>query len=80
MRVTIKKWGNSASVRIPAAIMQAAHLRLDEDVEVWEEDGRIMIEPARPAAYDLSQLLDGITSANMHSEVDYGDPVGKELL
>jgi len=28
--------GNSASVRIPAALMQAAHLQLDEDVEVWK--------------------------------------------
>ncbi len=28
MRVTVKKWGNSASVRIPAAIMEAAHLKV----------------------------------------------------
>ena len=29
MRVIVKKWGNSASVRIPAAIMDAAHLRTE---------------------------------------------------
>lgn len=80
MRVTVKKWGNSASVRIPAAVMQAAHLQLDDDVEVREEDGRIVIEPIRPAKYDLSQLLAGITPDNLHSEEDYGAPVGKELL
>jgi antitoxin MazE len=80
MRVTVKKWGNSASVRIPAAIMQAAHLQLDEDVEVREEDGRIVIEPIRRAKYDLSQLLAGITPDNLHSETDFGAPVGKELL
>ncbi len=80
MRVTIKKWGNSASVRIPASVMQAAHLQLDEDVEVREEDGRIVIEPVRPALYDLSLLLDGITADNMHTEVDFGAPAGKELL
>jgi antitoxin MazE len=45
MRTVVKKWGNSASVRIPAAIMQAAHLDLDEAVEVREESGRIVIEP-----------------------------------
>ena len=32
MRVIVKKWGNSASVRIPAAIMDAASLKLDETV------------------------------------------------
>ncbi|PYU68335.1 MAG: PbsX family transcriptional regulator, partial [Acidobacteria bacterium] len=26
MKTVVKKWGNSASVRIPAAIMEAAHL------------------------------------------------------
>jgi len=42
----VKKWGNSASVRIPAAIMEAAHLDLDDAVDVREESGRIVIEPA----------------------------------
>ena len=48
MRVIIKKWGNSASVRIPVAIMQAANLSLDETVDVREEGGRIVIEPVYP--------------------------------
>ena len=39
MRTVVKKWGNSASVRIPAAVMQAAHLDLDEAVDVCEESG-----------------------------------------
>jgi antitoxin MazE len=45
MRVTVKKWGNSASVRIPAAVMEAAHLTLDEVVDIREEGGTIVIEP-----------------------------------
>lgn len=80
MRVTIKKWGNSASVRIPASIMEAAHLKLDEAVEVREEDGRIVLEPVRAAKYTLSDLVSGITVENTHAEVDFGLPVGKEVL
>ncbi|EGV20421.1 AbrB/MazE/SpoVT family DNA-binding domain-containing protein [Thiocapsa marina] len=80
MRVTVKKWGNSASVRIPAAIMEAARLTLDETVDIREEGGCIVIEPIRPKGYDLARLLDGITPANLHSEVDFGGPVGKEAL
>lgn len=53
----VKKWGNSASVRIPAAVMQAAHLDLDEAVDVREESGRIVIEPAERKEYDLAELL-----------------------
>lgn len=80
MRVLIKKWGNSASVRIPAAIMEAAHLELDTPVEVREEGGRIVIEPLRQPEFSLEELLAGITPDNIHEEVDFGMPVGKEAL
>lgn len=80
MRTMVKKWGNSASVRIPAAIMQAANLSLDEPVDVREESGRIVIEPAQRKEYDLTELVKGITRENLHDEVDFGKPVGKEAL
>jgi antitoxin MazE len=80
MRVIVKKWGNSASVRIPAAIMEAASLRLDETVDVREEGGRIVIEPIRPDIYDLDLLLADITPENLHTEVSFGPAVGKEAF
>ena len=80
MRVIIKKWGNSASVRIPVAIMQAANLSLDETVDVREEGGRIVIEPVYPGEYDLARLLAGITKKNLHTEVSFGPAVGKVRL
>jgi antitoxin MazE len=76
----IKKWGNSASVRIPAGIMEAARLSLDTPVDVREEAGRIIIEPIMQDEYDLASLLSGITPSNLHGEVSFGAPVGKELL
>ncbi len=78
MRTMVKKWGNSASVRIPAAVLQAAHLDLDEPVDVREESGRIVIEPVRRKEYDLAELVKGITRGNLHEEVDFGSPVGRE--
>jgi len=80
MRLTVKKWGNSASVRIPAAIMEAAHLMIDDVVDIREEGGSIVIVPVRPRVYDLAELLAGITPENLHAEVDFGGPVGTEAL
>jgi antitoxin MazE len=80
MRTVVKKWGNSASVRIPAAIMQAAHLDLDQAVDVREESGCIVIEPAQREEYDLAELVKGITRENLHDEANFGKPVGKEAL
>ena len=80
MRTNIKKWGNSAAVRIPSSIMQAARLKLDETVDVREQDGQIVIKPIRSGKVDLAQLLAGITPANLHGGIEFGDPIGKELL
>ena len=78
MKAVVKKWGNSASVRIPAAVLQAAKLRLDDSVDVREECGRIVIEPVARKEYTLSELLKGITPENVHEEADFGGPRGKE--
>lgn len=75
MITCVKKWGNSASVRIPAVIMQAAHLHLDQMVTIREEEGRIVIEPVQ----ELSILLAAITQSNQHDEIDVGNSVGKEV-
>ncbi|MEO8049771.1 MAG: AbrB/MazE/SpoVT family DNA-binding domain-containing protein [Acidobacteriota bacterium] len=79
MKATVKKWGNSAAVRIPASLMEAMHLNLDEVVEVREEKGRIVIEPVRPKTYSLNELLKGITAKNLHHTVDFGPSIGKEV-
>lgn len=75
----VKKWGNSASVRIPAAVMEAARLHLDQPVDVREEAGRIVIEPIREETYDLDALVAGITDENRHGAADMGRPVGREV-
>ena len=79
MKTTVKKWGNSAAVRIPAAVMQAMRLDLDETVDIREEAGRIVIQPVREKAYDLRNLLERITVKNQHHALDFGPPVGNEV-
>ena len=78
MRAIVKKWGNSASVRIPAADMQAVQLQLNDAVDVREEAGRIVIEPVRVKEYDLNEMLKRIKPENLHQEVEFGRPIGKE--
>ncbi len=79
MKASVKKWGNSAAVRIPASVMHAVQLELDDVVDVREAAGRIVIEPIRRKTYDLNELLKRITSKNRHEAVDFGPPSGKEV-
>lgn len=75
----LKKWGNSPAVRLPVAIMEAAALQIEQQVQIRAELGRIVIEPVieQPS---LEQLLAGITDENLHGEIDFGGPQGQELL
>lgn len=70
----VRKWGNSAAVRLPANIIEASCLQLDQLVEIQEEGGRITITPA----LTLEALVSGITDDNRHGEIDFGQPVGGE--
>ena len=78
MRVLVKQWGNGASVRIPAGVMHAARIELDQAVDVREADDRIIVEPIRTREYDLLALVAGMTDENRHEEIDFGRPAGKE--
>lgn len=78
MRVQVKKWGNSASVRIPASVMAAAALKIDQPVDVHEEGGRVIIEPVTAPTYELDGLLDRMTPDTFPEEMDFGPAVGNE--
>ncbi|MBI6621543.1 PbsX family transcriptional regulator [Pseudomonas corrugata] len=82
MQVTIKKWGNSPSLRIPVAVMKSANLSLDSVVDVRVENGCVVIEPVyqQEMGFGLEALIAGITPNNLHAEVSFDSPVGKEAL
>lgn len=76
----MRRWGNSIGVRIPAGILTELNLSAEKKVDVRAEAGRIIIEPIIDSQETLEQLLGQITPDNVHSEIDFGQPVGKELL
>jgi antitoxin MazE len=79
MRTKIQKWGNSLAVRIPKPIAQDLGITSESDVEMSVQDGTLVLAPAR-RRYSLEELVDGITPANRHDEIDLGPPMGRELL
>ena len=85
MRGIVKKWGNSAAVRIPSSVLRAARLGLEQAVEVREESGRIVIEPVRHRPkYTLEELVaqcDPTWSPPVEDREWLDDlPVGNEVI
>ena len=80
MKTSIGKWGNSPAIRIPNALMREAQLSNKQQVNILVSRGRIIIEPLRDPEYSLDELVSQISAANLHDEVDFGEPVGKEIF
>ncbi len=74
----MKKWGNSAAIRLPVSLMKSISIDVDSEVNITEDKGRIIIEPVKKQKYILSDLLAEITEENLQSEIDFGREVGDE--
>ncbi|HBB30270.1 MAG TPA: AbrB/MazE/SpoVT family DNA-binding domain-containing protein [Cyanobacteria bacterium UBA8803] len=79
MVTTVAKWGNSLAIRIPQNLAKEIHLYEGAEISLDLVDGTIVIKPRSRKRYSLDKLLDGITPENLHSEIDSGISVGKEL-
>ena len=76
MTVKIKKWGNSYGVRLPKKILDLLHLKEESQLELEIHNGKLIITPKRT----LESMLAQINEKNIHQEIDFGTPQGKELL
>lgn len=74
------KWGNSIGVRIPKDLAYKTGIDVDSTVEIEEADGGVIIKPVETKQYSLRELVKGITPRNRHGEIDFGRPVGKEII
>ena len=75
MRTNIQKWGNSLGVRIPKHLAEQLALQENITVDVCIENGRIVIQKDK---YNLQNMLDLITSENIHSSEFDDKAIGSE--
>jgi antitoxin MazE len=80
MRTEVKKWGNSAVIRIPKLLLLECNLSVESPVDMRVENGRIIVDPIEMPEYNLDDLLAGVIPENLHEEIDFGAPVGKEII
>lgn len=78
---TLQKWGNSAGVRLPKDVIRATGLEIDDELVITTKGKSVILTPQKKSAVklNLKELLKGVTPENVHKEVDWGQPVGKEI-
>ncbi len=78
MKTRVRKWGNSLAVRIPKSFASEAGLRANAPVELFLDEGNLVMRPLKAQPPSLDELLRGVTDDNKPTEWDTGT-VGREL-
>jgi antitoxin MazE len=79
VETVVKKWGNSLALRIPKPLADEVGLAEDSAVDLFLEEGKLVIVPAVAPRYILESLLADVTVDNLHDEVDTGVAMGGEV-
>ena len=79
MQTKVQKWGNSLGLRIPKSFAEQAGVEAGSEVDLSVEDGELIVRPRRVPRYDLKDLLRRVTTKNVHTEVETGKPIGREV-
>ena len=80
MKTTAQKWGNSLAIRVPKSIAQQAGLKVKDDLDIEVRKGVLVLRPHLRRVYRLEDLVKLMTPRNVHKELDFGGPVGREAL
>jgi len=81
MHAKIQKWGNSQGLRLAKNLLADAQLGVGDEVDISVKDGILIVTPAKRirGRHRLKDLVSRIPEDYKTSEVDWGEPVGKEV-
>ena len=81
MPTKIQKWGNSQGLRITKNLLADAQLGVGDEVDISVKDGIMIITPIKRkrGKHSLKELVERIPEDYQAGEVDWGEPVGKEV-
>jgi len=80
MQTTIQKWGNSLAIRIPKSFASETKINNGTEVDLLIKNNQLIIAPIIKEEYTLDAFLSEINDSNIHNEIDFGEPLGKELI
>ena len=80
MLAKIQKWGNSQGLRLAKNLLSDVQLNIGDEVDISVKDGIMIVTPAKRirGRHKLKDLVARIPENYQTSEVDWGEPVGKE--
>jgi antitoxin MazE len=79
MHVRVQKWGNSLALRIPKPLAEDAEVTEGTLLNLAVSEGKVVATRVEHKKLSLRDLLAKVNKKNLHAEVDFGRPVGREI-
>jgi len=81
MLAKIQKWGNSQGLRLAKNLLADANIGVGDEVDIAVKDGIIIVSPAKTkrGRHNLKDLVARIPENYQAGEVDWGEPISKEV-
>ena len=80
MVVQVEETEKGLAVILPEEVVQDSQLSAGSRIDLTVNDDKIQIVPVRRSKYRIEDLMAGVTDENLPEKIDFGPPVGKELL
>ena len=78
MHVRVRKWGNSLAIRIPKPLAEDSEVKEGTVLNLAISEGKVVATPIQKKRISLKQLLAKVKKKNLHKEIDFGLPVGRD--
>jgi antitoxin MazE len=65
---------------VPKSIAQQADLKVKDDLSIEVRKGALVLRPYLRRVCWLENLVKRMTPRNVHTEIDFGGPEGREAL
>lgn len=81
MLAKIQKWGNSQGIRLKKNLLADMQLEVGDEVDISVKDGVMIVTPGKKirGLHSLEEMVARIPENYETTEVDWGEPVGKEV-
>ena len=81
MITRVQRWGNSQGLRLSKELLAEVQIDVGDAVEVAVRDGALVVTPVHRVrgGHDLRELVERIPEEHEPGELEWGQPVGREV-
>lgn len=83
MEIVLQKWGNSCGIRIPKALLNELNIEIGDKLEITKSENSININKIEHRHLTIEDMFQEFYKTHeevpQEKEIDWGEPVGREI-